>query len=581
VRLKNHIAKVKRTAFCFILVFSCSLLACKGQTWLWGREGIPLDSVGSDILSDHTLVIDKNGNAYITGIMAGIQFGTLAAPYGTPTIIKYNANGNVIWLKQASPIGTFGFGYGYSIALDGAGNIYLTGNFGDTIAFGTNVLRASGYCMFVAKYDSNGNVIWARQATETIGTESYGNAIAVDYAGNAYITGNFIDTVHFASFTLIDTLNEDVYTVKYDSSGNVLWAKQAQGSGSISGGIGYSIASDKQGNAYVTGLFTGVVAFASDTLSTAGSANMFLCKYYANGKVDWVKQPKISNLSAGAEGTSVAIDGLNNIWLTGTFQDTACFGADTIKASSGGFFLAKYDTSGKVLLVKQSYALDGNGWGVYSVYADTLKEGGGVLAFEGMYSPPYSMIFGGDTFKLATKYQSATGILKFDSLGNTICGTLFTEGDEDDGDAVALDKSGKYTYFEGDLADTTIFNKDTLIYGGDDIFLARWQPCAESDEGVNELTTNSGEVRVYPNPSNGVFTVAIKNSQLKIKNLVEVYDMLGEKVLTASLNPSEGGTSNTIITLPFGEGQGGAGIYLYRVISETGQLIGTGKLIKE
>jgi uncharacterized repeat protein (TIGR03803 family) len=94
---------------------------------------------------------------------------------------------------------------------------------------------------------------------------------------------------------------------------------------------------------------------------------------------------------------------------------------------------------------------------------------------------------------------------------------------------------------------------------------------------MNELKANNGEVRVFPNPNNGVFI--IKSSVVSSQSLVEIYNVLGEKVYTASLNPSNGGTSVISISLPIGEGKGGAGVYLYRVITESGELIGEGKLI--
>jgi hypothetical protein len=91
--------------------------------------------------------------------------------------------------------------------------------------------------------------------------------------------------------------------------------------------------------------------------------------------------------------------------------------------------------------------------------------------------------------------------------------------------------------------------------------------------GVNELESTNAEITVYPNPSNGVFTVEVKSEELRTKSVAEVYNMLGEKV--ASL-PSQGGF-NTQIDLS----KEASGIYFYRIVSETGNLLGEGKLIKE
>jgi hypothetical protein len=128
---------------------------------------------------------------------------------------------------------------------------------------------------------------------------------------------------------------------------------------------------------------------------------------------------------------------------------------------------------------------------------------------------------------------------------------------------------------------------DTILYAGGLFSIAGNRTCADIAEwgnptaGIDDLRANSEEVRVYPNPSKGVYAFEIRNYELGIRSRVEVYNVLGEKIFTASLNPSEGGTSTTIISLPFGEGKDGAGIYLYRLISEDGSLIGSGKLVKE
>ncbi|MGP8215881.1 MAG: choice-of-anchor tandem repeat GloVer-containing protein [Bacteroidia bacterium] len=103
-------------------------------------------------------------------------------------------------------------------------------------------------------------------------------------------------------------------------------------------------------------------------------------------------------------------------------------------------------------------------------------------------------------------------------------------------------------------------------------------------DNVNSLPVNinSAHVSVYPNPSNGVFQLKIENGELKMKN-IEIYNMLGEKI--ASSNSSKGGE---FCSLPSG-GEGWAidlsnqpaGIYLYRVVSENGEYIGSGKIVIE
>lgn len=90
-------------------------------------------------------------------------------------------------------------------------------------------------------------------------------------------------------------------------------------------------------------------------------------------------------------------------------------------------------------------------------------------------------------------------------------------------------------------------------------------------EGIKNISDKS-DIVVYPNPNNGQFTLQIRNEELGIRNNIEVYNMLGEKVLTETLRYAQGDNSIDLTGQP-------NGIYLYRVITETGSLIGQGKLI--
>jgi len=92
-----------------------------------------------------------------------------------------------------------------------------------------------------------------------------------------------------------------------------------------------------------------------------------------------------------------------------------------------------------------------------------------------------------------------------------------------------------------------------------------------TDAGINEVNGKGEEVKVYPNPSNGQFTIqlAVGSGQLAV---VEVYNVLGEEVLTETLRSSQGDNTLNMSNQP-------QGIYLYRVITNNGELIGEGKII--
>ena len=111
---------------------------------------------------------------------------------------------------------------GNSIALDDAGNKYITGCFKGTVSFGSYTLTSeiTSYDFFVAKTDANGNWLWAEGAGSS-GYE-YGNSIAVDAAGSAYVTGWFCETVSFGPHTLTAVDNSrDIFVAKVSDPVNV------------------------------------------------------------------------------------------------------------------------------------------------------------------------------------------------------------------------------------------------------------------------------------------------------------------------------------------------------------------------
>ncbi|MEK7263262.1 MAG: SBBP repeat-containing protein [Bacteroidota bacterium] len=135
------------------------------------------------------------------------------------------------WAKRARG---GGYDYGKGIATDENGNCYVTGYFNSsTITFGsvmlTNTDNSGSSDMYLVKYDSSGNVLWANCAGGY--SADYGNSIATDGNGNCYVTGYFWSpTITFGSVTLINANSfSDMFVVKYDSNGNVVWAKRAGG----------------------------------------------------------------------------------------------------------------------------------------------------------------------------------------------------------------------------------------------------------------------------------------------------------------------------------------------------------------
>lgn len=112
-------------------------------------------------------------------------------------------------------------------------------------------------------------------------SEEYGNAIALDNAGNVITTGNFRTTCYGSTFALVSQGNTDIFIQKLSADGAFLWVKQLGGANSDSG---HTITTDSVGNIYVAGTFLGTINFGSGTLSSStGSSNFFLLKLSPTG----------------------------------------------------------------------------------------------------------------------------------------------------------------------------------------------------------------------------------------------------------------------------------------------------------
>ena len=215
------------------------------------------------------IAVDGSGNSYVTGLFEdSATFGpgeineTTLTGFVDIFVAKYDASGDLVWAKRA---GETSPDFGLGIAVDGSGHSYVTGSFRGSATFGpvetneTTLTSAGGIDIFVAKYDAAGALVWAKRAGGTGGffASDSGNGIAVDGAGNSYVTGAFVDSATFGvgesnETTLTSAGGADIFVAKYDASGDLVWAKRAGGTGSD---FGRGTAVDGSGNSYVTGFF--------------------------------------------------------------------------------------------------------------------------------------------------------------------------------------------------------------------------------------------------------------------------------------------------------------------------------------
>jgi hypothetical protein len=301
------------TALFIFPQFSYSL----GSNWLWARG-----AAGTSVETGKSMVIDKNGNVLVTGLFKSntIKFGTITLiNKNTNTssdifVVKYDPAGNVLWAKSA---GSSDNDEAHGIATDNNGNVYITGwFFSQPISFGSiTVPCVHTEDVFLAKYDSNGNVVWAKGAGGNSYDES--NSVAVDNSGNVFITG-FSSSTTFTFSTGIST-GPGIFVAKYDNAGTALWAKvQTAFSGAYFGGEGNSIVADLSGNVFVTGDFKGdSVTFGTFPLANADTSgktsDIFMVKYDGSGNAVWAKNP---GGKSNDSGTSLFLDSGGNLLIT-------------------------------------------------------------------------------------------------------------------------------------------------------------------------------------------------------------------------------------------------------------------------
>lgn len=328
-------------------------IKCYSQSpnWQWAK------SIGEKY-NDRALSVatDKAGNVVMTGLFSGsIVFGTdtfVASLNNSMYVVKYNSTGNILWAKCS---GGSSSQQGNSITTDDLGNIYVAGEYAGNATFGPFNLGASMFAeLFLLKYDASGNILWAKASVSVGATFSCApTSIAVDTAGNVSVTGYFGTTsISFGSITLNNFgLNKyDGFLAKYDTNGNVLWAKRA---GGMDDDFPYSVAFDEAGNTIIAGQFlSNNFTIGSTTIVSLGSSSMFIAKCDLNGNLLWAKAMGGHNINKAC---SVATDSLGNIFVGGFFSAAVCT-FDTITITqpccSMNMFLAKFNKSGNILWVK-------------------------------------------------------------------------------------------------------------------------------------------------------------------------------------------------------------------------------------
>ncbi len=221
------------------------------------------------------VTVDDAGNIYMTGMFVDTAyFGSniVIGDGGSDIFIaKYNPDGKLVWVKSA---GSHGDDIGYGITADNAGHIYLSGRFDSTATFGTNDYTTHGdYDAFIAKLDTAGNFIWVDNFGGT-GADVCG-AVKTDAAGYCIGYGSFNDAIDIGSTNFVSSGLDDIFFVKLDPDGSVIWAKAAGGSDKDAAN---SLVIESNGNVVSTGYFNLNFSFDGQNFTSVGKQDILLCR---------------------------------------------------------------------------------------------------------------------------------------------------------------------------------------------------------------------------------------------------------------------------------------------------------------
>lgn len=313
--------------------------------------------------------------------MAGGFINTIRFPNGDSLVSNYNNNfllkadtsGKILWIKMLASTGSSDVSVS-AIAVNKAGNVYLTGRFSNTVTFsgGKSLKSSQGYNIYIAKFDDSGNLLQLKRdggsySYSSLGQGIYPQYMLVDQKNNVVINGYANYQNDTIAGTVLTVADRSMFIAKYDSSLNGVWAKQAVHNHYSQAGYQtiYGFTADKNCNYYYCcTIFADQVKWDNFQCSTTSyQPNGFLVKYNDSGAVQWVAQvgddPASQNFPGLFTATSLTVDPGGNSYLSGTMTPYArFFGSNntslTMKTPAFGgenFYLTKFDKNGVPLFI--------------------------------------------------------------------------------------------------------------------------------------------------------------------------------------------------------------------------------------
>jgi len=406
------------------------------------------------------ITLDTTGNVYVTGAFAGTAgFGaTSLVSAGDTDIFVTKLDSNGVFLA-AWRDGGANKDVAKGIGIDGSGNVVVTGEFQTQTVIGSNTFNAAGgggdKDVFVARYNNAGVLSWALRFGGSAGVEESGG-VAVESGGSSYVHGTFWGTVNFGAATLTSAGGSDVFVLRLDVGGDVLWAKRAGGTGNDTAS---AIRFGGTGQIYTTGHFQGSVTLAGGTLNSAGASDVYGVVFNTAGTV--------THAASGGGATSdlgmdLALDADGRVVIVGAFTGSATFGGTTL--SSGGFedaFVWRYVPPLPTIAI---------------CVGGTLADSTGRLASDSAGNLYLSGVFSGSiqigSFTLNSLGGADFFVAKFNASGTAVWAVRGGSASNDTVPSLARDVGGNL-YVAGNLGGAATLGSSSLGLGG---FVAKLDP---------------------------------------------------------------------------------------------------------
>jgi hypothetical protein len=256
---------------------------------LWSKK---LSTATSGLDEGDALAADVNGNVVVGGIVyqtSDFGGGPLTSAGGADVFLaKFTSAGAHTWSQRG---GGAGDDWVNKVAMDSTGNVVMTGYFNGSASFGGAQLNsAGGKDIFLARYSSTGGFLWSKGIGGSL--DDVAKSVAVDGGGNVIVTGNFASaSVDFGGGALTNTSGggADIFLAKYSAAGAHVWSKQFGGTQSLAENA-YDVATDAAGNILLTGSIVSSINFGGALLPSDGYYDIFVAKFSDAGAHLWSKR---------------------------------------------------------------------------------------------------------------------------------------------------------------------------------------------------------------------------------------------------------------------------------------------------